>query len=90
MAQKSINLDHSNGTISTTDDHVVRIGVKGALKVGTGENLDGTRGVPGAIRFRNSTIYSDASYEMYNGAQWQKLVQPVDPVNAIVYSIIFG
>ena len=88
---KSINIDHSTATISTTGDSVVRIGIHGALKVGDGANVSASdEGEAGAIRFKKSTTFSESSYEMHNGTQWQKLVQPVDPINAIIYSIIFG
>lgn len=91
MSNKAINLDHTTATISTTGDGMVTIGVKGALRVGTGENLTSNdEGQAGAIRFKKGTTFSDTSYEMHNGTQFQKLCAPVDPINAIIYAIIFG
>ncbi len=91
MAQKSINLDHTNGVIYTTDDSVIRLGNHGAVKFGDGSNIArGDSSNIGAIRFRQGNDFTDSYYEMHNGSDFQKLVQPVDPINAIIFAIIFS
>lgn len=91
MSNRSININHNTATITASDDKVVRIGVHGALRVGDGNEINSSdESYAGSIRFKKSTTFSDSSYEMHNGTQWQKLVQPADPLNAIIYSIIFG
>lgn len=91
MEQKAINLDHTTGTIYTTNDSVVKVGNHGALKIGDGSNVSSNNADnAGAIRFRKGNDFTDSYYEMHNGSDFQRLVQPVDPINAIIFAIIFS
>lgn len=89
--QKTINLDHTNGTIYTNKDDVIKIGVHGALRVGDGTNIvSNDQSMAGCIRFKKGSTFSEASYELHNGTQWQRLVPLYDPSSSIIFSIIFG
>ena len=96
MANKSININHSNTSILSSDGTYVKIGENSAVKVGTGSSISN-----GNISNSGSNILSDYAgairinkttnkLEYCNGSTWVEFITVLDNDDTpMVYSFIF-
>ena len=96
MANKSVNINHSNASILSNDGTYIKFGENSAVKVGTGSsisngdinnfNTDILKDYAGAIRLNRTSN----KLEYCNGTTWVELVTKEDDKDAsMVYSFIF-
>jgi len=96
MANKSININHSNASILSSDGTYIKIGENSAVKVGTGSSISngkidnlGTNILEeyaGAIRINKTTN----KLEYCNGLTWVEFVTSLDSDDtSMIYSFIF-
>ncbi len=96
MANKSININHSDAAILSNDGSYVKLGSNSAVKVGNGSSLsngdiDNTNSqilaeYAGAIRINNTTN----KLEYCNGSTWVEFITNLnDEDSPMVYSFIF-
>lgn len=96
MANKSININHSDAAILSNDGTYVKLGSNSAVKVGNGSSISN-----GDINNFNSSILAEYAgalrinkttnnLEYCNGTTWVELVTTLNDEEApMVYSFIF-
>ena len=97
MADKSININHSDAAILSNDGSYIKVGQDSAVKVGTGSsisngNIDNlNRSIlseyAGAIRFNSTTN----KLEYCTGTTWVEFVTDIDidEKDLMIYSFLF-
>lgn len=96
MANKSVNINHSDAAILSSDGSYIKLGVNSAVKIGTGSNIsngninnlntDVLKEYAGAIRLNKTTN----KLEYCNGKTWLELATKENAQDSsIIYSFIF-
>ena len=83
--QNSINLNHDTATILTNEDAILNLTEKGAVYLGSGDNVLPTDKAGMLCYDANQKIV-----KISDGQTWKQLGQPIDPSISIVYAIVFG
>lgn len=90
----AININHKNGIISTDDDSVITLGVKGAVKLGNGtyldelgelQEIDPSQEYEGVIRYNSDR----GCLQVCDGSQWKDVLGQYKQTSNIVWSLLF-
>lgn len=95
---KSININHSNSSITTSDGSYIELTQNGVVKIGTGLHVEDDiinstdaeilKKYEGSLRFNPDT----KKIEYCNGSRWVELVIDIDVENnntSMIYSMLF-
>lgn len=96
MAKKSLNINHSNSSILSSDGSYIQLSKNGVVKIGNGTNAEDEmidnanpmllKDYMGAIRYNEDT----EKLEYCNGNTWIELATEDESNNtSMVYSILF-
>lgn len=89
-----INIDHKKGRIESTDDKILKLAEKGAVKIGNGKYLSNNASIEitprpeyaGCIRYNEDT----KTLELCTGYMWKPLGGDLLLNDSIVWGMIFS